>query len=182
MSGLRAAPAFGVLLLLTGLATACSSIPKAEAMRAGDLRVAGTHPASVGVRVSGGQDFEFRISDAAFERALRDSLVESGVFSGVVALGDADYRLDVVLGDGRGLEGRELTVLWSLSRVDGRETVWQELVTSEGRSHHFVGVVRARRGLELAARENIRLGIEKLSRADLSRATSAGSPPRPPGE
>jgi hypothetical protein len=167
VSGVRGARAFSALVVLAGLATACSAIPKAEAMRARELRAASTHPATVGVRVSGGQEFEFRISDAAFEEALRDSLLESGVFSGVVALGDADYRLDVVLGDGRGLEGRELTVLWSLSRVATRETVWQELVTSEGRSHHFVGVVRGRRSLELAARENIRRGIERLSRADL---------------
>ena len=60
------------------------------------------------------------------------------------------------------------TVLWSLSRSQTRETVWQEFVTSRGRSYHFVGVTRLCRGLEMAARENIRSGLEKLSQADLA--------------
>ncbi|MGH0029112.1 MAG: hypothetical protein ACQGVC_04945 [Myxococcota bacterium] len=157
----------GAALLWIALATGCSSIPKAAAMQARDVSVERSHPWRVGVRASGGQDFEFRISDAAFEQALRDSLVASGVFQGLVALDSGDYRLDVVLGDGVGVEGRELTVLWSLSRVADRTTVWQEPVTSRGRSHHFVGGVRGRRSLEYAARENIRLGIQALSRIEL---------------
>lgn len=163
----------GVLLACAGLAAACSAIPKASAMRVHDVPIAAKQSGSIGVRVSGGQDFDFRISDAQFELALRDSLVETGVFSRVVELGDADYRLDVVLGDGRGIEGRELTVLWSLSRVDSQETLWQEFVTSHGHSHHFVGVTRGRRSLEMAAQENIRLGLERLSRADLASASRA---------
>jgi hypothetical protein len=157
----------GALFACAWLATGCSAIPKASAMRAHDVESASQWPWSAAVRVSGGQDFDFRISDAEFERALRESLVETGMFSRVVELGASDYRLDVVLGDGRGLEGRELTVLWNLSRADTQETVWQEFVTSNGRSYHFVGVIRGRRGLELAAQENIRLGLERLSRVDL---------------
>lgn len=125
--------------------------------------------------MSGGQDFQFRISDAQFEQALRDSLVDSGVFSAVVEIDAADYRLDVVLGDDRGIEGREINVLWSVSRVATRETVWQELVTSKGKSFHFVGVVRVRRSIEMAAKENIRLGVEKLASADLSGRSRAAS-------
>jgi hypothetical protein len=164
-----------LLLTFAVLAMGCSSIPRAAAMQTHDLSFATKQPGSLMVRVSGGQEFDFRIADVEFEQAIRDSLVESGLFASIVDTG-AEYRLDVVLGDGMGIEGRELTVLWSLSRTDTRETFWQELVTSRGRSHHFVGVTRQRRGLEFAARENIRMGIERLAGADWTR------PPREPAE
>ena len=44
-------------------------------------------------------------------------------------------------------------------------------MTSRGRSYHFVAVVRARRSIEYAGRENIRLGLEKLSRVEIPRDT-----------
>lgn len=164
----QASPALAAgLFACAVLGVGCSGVPKAAAMQVHGVSVPAKHPVSLGVRVSGGQEFDFRISDAAFEQALRDSLAESGMFARIVEADAGDYRLDVVLGDGQGLEGREITVLWSISRGEPRETIWQEFVTSRGRSHHFVGVVRARRSLELAAQENIRLGLEKLSRADL---------------
>jgi len=146
---------------------ACSSIPSADAMRAYNQPIVGTWPVAASVRVTGGQNFAFRIGNAEFEKALRDSIVDAGVFSAVVAVGTGEYQLDVVLGDGHGMEARELTVLWSVSRVPTHEVVWQEFVTSRGRSHHFLGVTRQRRSLEMAAQENIRLGIEALSRAEL---------------
>jgi hypothetical protein len=164
-------------LIGAALAAGCTSIPQADAMRAHEVGVAAKQPASVGVRVSGGQDFGFRISDAAFEAALRDSLADAGMFSRIVAPDAGDFRLDVVLGDEYGVEGRAITVLWSLSRTDTRETVWQELVTSQGHSHHFVGVVRGRRSIEMAGQENIRLGLEKLSRVDLASLAPSGAGP-----
>lgn len=172
----RAWPGCIALLSCAWLAAGCSSIPKAQAMRVDEVTIAARQPSTVGVRVSGGQDFQYRISDEQFDRALRESLVEAGVFSGVVEIDSADYRLDVVLGDDRGIEGRELTVLWNVSRVDTARTVWQELITSKGKSFHFVGVTRLRRSLEMAARENIRLGLEKLSRADLTPKAADAAP------
>jgi hypothetical protein len=155
-------------LLAVSLLSGCSSIPKAAGMRVRDVSIAAKQSGSIGVRVSGGQDYAFRISDERFEQALRESLADAGVFDRIVEADAGDHRLDVVLGDGFGIEGREITVLWTLSRVAPREIVWQELVTSRGRSYHLIGVVRNRRGLELAAQENIRLGLEKLSRVDLA--------------
>jgi hypothetical protein len=134
-----------------------------------------TSSATAQLHVSGGQEFEFRISDAEFEKALRAALAESGVFQLVERGGD--YRLDVVLGDDAGVEGREITVLWSLSRGDTGQTLWQELVTTKGKSFQFVGVVRLRRSVEMAARENIRLGIERVANLDLG-----GGPGVPGGD
>ena len=136
-------------------------------MRATDVTLTTRHPFALAVRASGGHDFQLRVSTAQFEQALRESLSESGLFPRLVELGRGDLRLDVVLGDDRGMEGRELTVLWSLSRVDDQRIVWQQLIRSRGKSNHFVGVVRQRRSVELAAQDNIRKGIEALSRADL---------------
>lgn len=163
----------GLLAVVLALAAGCSATPKAGAMRVESTGAARTQPFTVSVHVSGGQAFDFRVSDAEFEKALVDSLRRSGVFEDVVAPEAADLRLDVVLGDDRGLEGRELGVLWSLSRSDTQETLWQELVESKGHSSHFVGVVRTRRSVELAAQENIRKGIERLARSRLH----SSSPP-----
>lgn len=160
-----------LFLVCLGLGSGCSSIPKAAAMQPQDLSFASALPGSLRVVVSGGQQFEFRISNEQFEQALRDSLVQSGLVSRLAESG-ADYRLDVVLGDGHGIEGRELSVLWSLSRVDTQRTFWQKMVIARGRSHHFVGVTRQRRGLEYAARENIQQGLEALSRVDFAAAAA----------
>jgi hypothetical protein len=168
------------LVVLGSLVAGCTSIPQAAAMRASGVPVASKHQESIGVLVSGGQDFDFRISDAQFEQALRESLVETGMFARVVEPDAGDLRLDVVLGDGQGTESREITVLWSLSRVATRETLWQELVTSHGSSHHFVGVVRARRGIEMAGRENVKRGLEKLARVDFRSLVSAPPPAADP--
>lgn len=158
------------------LATGCSSIPKAAAMQPEDLSFATQQPGALLVEVGGGQDYAYRISNAQFEQALRAALVDSGLFAGLVE-GDPDYRLDVVLGDGHGIEGRELTLLWSLSRVDNQRTFWQKLITSRGRSYHFVGVTRQRRGLEFAARENIRIALEQLAGLDLAEAAARVATP-----
>ena len=61
-------------------------------------------------------------------------------------------------------------------RGDSGETLWQELVTSKGKSFQFSGVVRLRRSIELAGQENIRLGIERLASLDLAALPA----PRPP--
>jgi len=45
--------------------------------------------------------------------------------------------------------------------------IQEELLTSRGRSHHLMAVIRRRRSLEMAAQGTIHLGIEKLSRIDL---------------
>ena len=160
-----------VLGLAVVLALGCSSIPKADAMQPRDLSFGTQQPGSIVVQVSGGQDFAARVSDAAFEEALRNAMIDSGLFA-AISEGDPAYRLDVVLGDGHGLEGRELTLLWSLSRTDNGRTFWQKLITSRGRSYHFVGVTRQRRGIEFAARENIRLGLEQLAGLDFEEAAA----------
>lgn len=64
----------------------------------------------------------------------------------------------------------EMTVLWSLSRVDTEETIWQDLVLSSCTAtvgDAFVGTTRMRMATEGAARNNIRTALERLAAADL---------------
>jgi hypothetical protein len=63
-----------------------------------------------------------------------------------------------------------MTVLWSLSRNDTRETVWQALIESQHTAtagEAFAGVVRVRKATEGAARENIEAAIQQLAGAAL---------------
>lgn len=177
-------PARLAVLLVLPCLCGCSAIPKAEAMRSPGLRFPSpAHTQPLFAQAAGGQSFDFRISDEAFQTALETALLESKVFTRLVALEDAAFRLDVVLGDTRGRDGsHEMTTLWSLSRAATGETLWQTLITSQGRSTHFVGVIRFRRGVEYAARNNIRLGLERLSRLDLAAFERSRDPVEPPLE
>ena len=159
--------ALGAALALGG----CSTTPRASGMRVAELALPRTQPHPLSVHVEGGGSADYHVHDEAFREALVDSLVAARAFSAVVGEGGA-YRLDAVLGDLRqpvgGLnEPTEMTVLWSVSRGDTGETVWQELVRTTGTSANFFGAWRIRNAAEEAARENIRRALALLAEADL---------------
>ena len=177
--GLLAALALGSLAV-----TACSTTPSAKRMRARELGLAHAHPASVGLHVEGGGGLDSRISNEAFEEAVRASLAEAGVFSDVVRIDQADFRLDAILGDCRQPAGGfdmtvEMTVLWSLSTAEPARIVWQALVESQHTAtvgDAFAGVVRMREATEGAARKNIEEALRRLAAADLASRRHAGRP------
>jgi hypothetical protein len=141
-------------------------------MRVSKLDLSRTHPYPLTLHVEGGGPAEWHVHDDAFSEAVLDSLVASRAFTAIVERDGADYRLDAVLGDLRqpvgGLnEPTMMTVLWSLSRVDTRETVWQQLVRSTGTSVNFVGAWRIRNAAEEAAQNNIRQALRLLAEAEL---------------
>ena len=164
-----------VLALLAGCATAKPA--SFEGMVANSYDIAHRSAASVSVRTFGGSETsaigKSQISNADLATALTEAIGKSRVFSSVVP--DAgDYLLQVAIVV---LEqptfGKTFTVkmeaAWSLTRSDGT-VVWQEPV----RSMHSVtmdevtlGVERLRVATEGAARENIRQGLEKISRLNL---------------
>jgi hypothetical protein len=124
--------------------------------------------------VEGGSDeVQAGISNAEFEQAVRRSLLASGLYSEITE--SAPYRLDVVLGDIRlPIAGADMTtvmtVLWSLSRSDTRETVWQALIESQYTAQageSLIGVVRVRMATEGAARANIEKALQQLAGAEL---------------
>lgn len=162
------------LLLLALLTSACSTVPAAEAMRVTDYTAPTPRPETATLRVAGGWTLQGQITNPAFSRAVELSLISSKVFSQIVTIDEAEYRLDAVLDDLRQPPGgfnmtTEMTVLWSLSRVDTQETVWQELIPSSYTAtvgQAFAGVVRARKSAEGAARTNIREALERLANAE----------------
>jgi hypothetical protein len=166
------------------LASACSSVPSARNMQVTDYLAPSTHEGSVGLQVDGGWELTGQITNPEFAKAVESSLVASKVFTRLVQLQDAVYRLDVVVDDLRQPPGgfnmtTEMTVLWSLSRVDTQETVWQALVASRHTAdvgEAFAGAVRLRKATEGAARDNIRQALELLANADLRPPEAPGSP------
>ena len=163
----------GFALCLGVLLAGCSMTPRASGMRIDDYRAPQPQPHRVVVHVEGGGPAEWHVHDPAFRKALVGSLVDARVFSAIVDAPGGELRLDAVLGDLRqpvgGLnEPTVMTVLWSVSRVDSRETVWQELVETTGHSANFVGAWRIRNAAEEAAQRNIERALALLSEADLS--------------
>lgn len=172
MKTLRFYPGIALLALLT---SACSTTPMAENMQVVDYRAATPYTGTLGLKVDGGWTMQGQITHEAFAKAVETSLVSSKVFSGLVEIESAVYRLDVVLGDLRQPPGgfnmtTEMTVLWSLSRVDSGQTIWQQLVRSSHTAtvgEAFAAVVRIRKSAEGAARKNIRQALDLLAQADV---------------
>ena len=164
-----------VMALLVGCATAKPA--RYEGMVASSYDIAHRSAASVSVRTFGGSETsaigKSQISNADLAKALTEAINQSRVFSSVAPDG-GDYLLQVAIVV---LEqptfGKTFTVkmeaAWSLTRSDGT-VVWQEPV----RSTHTVtvdevvlGVERLRVATEGAARENIKIGLAKISRLNL---------------
>lgn len=166
------------------LASACSTVPSARNMQVEDYMAPSTHEGTVGLQVDGGWNLTGQVTNPEFAEAVESSLVASKVFTRLVQLQDAVYRLDVVVDDLRQPPGglnmtTEMTVLWSLSRVDTQDTVWQALVASRYTAHvgeAFAGAVRLRKATEGAARDNIRQALKLLANADLRPPEAPGSP------
>lgn len=171
----RLSALIGAVPCLLALA-ACSMVPSGPAMTFHTHEPVRGHDASAGLGVEGGGGLKYRISNAAFEEAVTTSLVEAHLFSRLVRIADADYRLDAILGDCRQPAGGAnmttvMTVLWSLSRVASGETVWQALIESEYTAtigDAFAGAVRMRKATEGAARKNIEEAIRRIAAADLA--------------
>ncbi len=175
-----------VVLLLSiitggGIAGCATSSPASPAgMVPQDLRLHRTHARSIEVKVRGGRATDpkgtSQISNQAFARAIIDSIRDSGAFARVVAGEGADYLLRVAIVEleqspqtGFSMTAR-MEARWTLSRSDTRKPVWDETVHSAHSASAISSrkaVTRMRLATEGAAKENIRQGIERISRIDL---------------
>lgn len=167
--------ALGLSALLAG----CASPATREGMIPGDLDTAKKHPQTVSVAVTGGQEtnplWKSQISDTSFAEALSDAITRSKVFSAVVQGKGGNYQLDVALVSmTQPSFGASFTVDmeagWSLRRTDSAAVVWQASVKSKHTAtvgDAFVGVERLRLATEGAAKNNIKQGLEMISRLNL---------------
>lgn len=164
---------------LTTLLTGCASPATREGMIPGDLIAAKKHSQTVSVAVTGGQEtnplWKSQISDTSFAEALSDAITRSKVFSAVVQGKGGNYQLDVVLVSmTQPSFGASFTVSmeagWSLRRTDSGAVVWQASVKSQHTAKvgdAFVGTERLRLATEGAAKNNIKQGLEMVSRLNL---------------
>jgi len=165
----------GCVVLLGGCAKATTS----TGMVPTSFEVARTHPQTVSVDVTGGQETgsmgKPQISNATFQQALVESITKSQMFSRVVEGAGGDYLLSVVLFSmDQPTMGFDFTVKmeagWTLKRANTSATVWQEAIRSvytATTDDAFAAITRLRLATEGAARNNIAEGLSKISKLNL---------------
>lgn len=89
------------LIAIAALSSACSTVPTADSMKVDDYVSAATHEETLALFVEGGWELPGQVSKLEFARAVEMSLVSSKVFSRLVQIESAVYRLDVVVDDVR---------------------------------------------------------------------------------
>ena len=136
---------------------------------------------TVEVSVTGGQDFDIdflsHLSDSEFRGAIEQAILRSQIFSQVLSQPGTDYGLKVTIlnikrpkGGNRTFEIR-LIAMWELIDQKLERTVWKDSVVSEAEAtmdEEFVGLDRMKLATERAAKKNIKLGIEALSRVEMT--------------
>ena len=154
---------YGFVALLWG----CSTPGTFEGMVPTSFETAKSHPQTVRVNVTGGQETVAlgrpQITNSAFTQALTESITKSRTFSGVIGGQSqrADYLLTVTLFSMDKLVfGRTVSMEagWTLRRADAGTVVWQESIISE---HTDADIRLATEG---AARNNIAQGLRKISK------------------
>jgi hypothetical protein len=166
-----------LLLIATGL-QGCASPATVQGMVA-PVNTIKTQPFAVTVNTRGGNETgamdPSMISDADFAKAIEESIINGHVFTKVVHGKDSDYELGVtLLTFNKPMFGASFTITletgWSLTNTKTREIALRKNIKSTHTasfSDSAVGVTRFRLALEGAARENIRNGLEEISRLPL---------------
>jgi len=154
---------YAFVVLLWGCATPATF----EGMVPTSFQTAKSHPQTVRVSVTGGQETVVvgrpQITTSAFTQALTESITRSRTFSRVVEdqSQKADYLLTVTLFSmDKRVFGRtvKMEAGWTLRRADAGTVVWQESIISE---HTDADIRLATEG---AARNNIAQGLRKISK------------------
>jgi hypothetical protein len=145
-------------------------------MSPSDFSIVNGHPYTVSVASEGGEItipfWNPKVSDRQFMRALHESITKSGVFSAIIQGEDADYRLVVEILNLYQAEGITTAIVtnWRLTKVSTNDLIFDDVIISSHTTSFWDGVlyfIRLRRATEGAARENIRRGINRLSKLKL---------------
>lgn len=114
-----------------------------------------------------------QISSAAFRDALVTAIINSALFAAIREQPPADYRLNVsIVKCTQKSFTTHVTMMsrWQLTRLSDNQQIFEEFIESNGKgklSEAMAGMERLRVGYEKAGRENVRLGLIKLSQLDL---------------
>ncbi|MES2535013.1 MAG: hypothetical protein V4632_03985 [Pseudomonadota bacterium] len=163
------------LVVVVSMLGGCATPTTSQGMTPASIKTTNQHAKSASVAVAGGQETDAtgksKISNVVFTQALTDSIKNSKVFSSIIQGKGADYLLTVTMFNmDQPSFGASFTVKmeagWTLQRADTGAVVWQESIKSEHTammSDAFVGVERLRLATEGAAKNNISLGLSKIS-------------------
>lgn len=157
-----------VLAAFSALFSGCASPTQPSAMSAPPpVSPARQHPGDVSLAVTGGKAtnpmWTSQISDEDFGEALRQSLLSSGLFTGVVEGRNGKYHLTAFLSRlDQPMMGFAMTVTmevgYTLTDPATGKTLWQKSIVSShtaSTGDAIVGVKRLRLATEGAARKNI---------------------------
>jgi len=171
----RAFCIFGTIVFAVFAVVGCSTPSQPAAMAAPVVRVSTKHARTVSLRVTGGSEtsavHRSQISNEDLSEAVRQSVTQSELFSGVVQEGTAsDYRLEAFIARlsqptmGGSLQVT-LEISWKLIRVANNSVVWEKAITSNYKTtamEAFAFVKRLRLANEAASRANISDAISQI--------------------
>ncbi|MFT5049654.1 MAG: hypothetical protein ACI8QZ_001047 [Chlamydiales bacterium] len=144
-----------------------------------ELDIIATHPQSISVHAEGTpRRFGFGppfVQADVLAGTIEEAILKCELFDAIVPDKHADYLLHVAVTEldkpESGLDMTAgITMRWSLSKTDTRATVWIDTVTTAFTSSTNQSAKleeRLRTSIEGALRENIELGLNKLSAVDL---------------
>lgn len=151
----------------------CSTVTTTEGMTPEVQAVShGAKQATAGLMVSGELGF---LNKENLVQALSDTVSASGIFAGLDADNPSHLLEVVITRTSKPAVGFsfliEMDADWKLFLLSDKSLVWSETINSTykgGGEGGFVGMNRFRVATEGAARENIRMGIEALQKAELN--------------
>ena len=167
------------VIMVAGGMSGCASPAKSTGMTVNDALIQKQHPHSVRISIEGGNSADPlglpTVSNEAFAEAVANSIIESKLFSEVKKGDGGDYLLNIHLFSieqpvmGFNMTSR-MEVGWTLVNVVTGKQVMRKTISSSHTAttgDAFAGVKRIRLATEGAARQNIRLGIQEISKLDL---------------
>jgi hypothetical protein len=143
------------------------------------IKITKNHVESISVIADSGSETEAigkpQISNVALRQAVVGAINQTKIFSSVIAGKNGDYVLNVnIFNLTQPSFGFSFTVKmemgWTLTRASTGAVVWQEAITSEHTatvSDAFTGMTRLKMATEGAAKNNVALGLAKLSSLSL---------------
>jgi hypothetical protein len=134
---------------------------------------------AIKVEVKGGAETESisssNVSNADLKAAIESSIESSGLFKSIVQGKDGDYELSVTVTQlNKPLFGASFTVTmetaWSLVKISDKSIAMRKVILSSHTASigdAFVGVTRLRLAVEGAVQDNIKQGLEAISKLTL---------------
>ncbi len=145
-----------------------------EAVTPVDLSLSDRYNESVTIHVENGREFNAmklpKLSNETLAAAVRDAIKTSGLFSEILPSGGR-YALNLyVVNISQPYAGKEMIagveIAWSLKDTASDSVVWRESIRTEKMvtsNEEAMGIKRLKAATELAAKENIKLGVNKIS-------------------